>query len=531
MDDPRPDPFGALRSLMQGQPSLEAWREVWGLLSALEGHEADRAFAYVARPLDRWPDALRVFGRSLTWGRASDPRLYTVCRTLDLSNSRETLSWLTRDADANGLEYPHDFSRITRLDLSSSLEPFGAIAKYMTHTRMTSVRHVDLSKSKRSSSETEADLDAFCDALVAQAGAVSLDLTHTRWVRALQLRRLLERAGDTIDALGLSRARQDGATLGALAHARGGALRTLDLSRNRAWNNHGLDVLLESKVLGQLHALDLSRNDLNGRQLGPLVAAIAPTIRRLGLTEVREPTFLRDRLGGHALPRLTQLALDTEGFSSRVDPEGARELTLAGSGCGGCDLPAHPIFGRLTHLTLWRSADADFVADLLGRADLSALRALTLEDTRAPGRALEALVGNPTAAGVARLHLLNPDLGGDAGEGLARLLELESLSELRITRLGSGDAQALEALAASPRLARLGELALLDCAMTDEVVVRLFLNPALARLELLRMRPTGGLGEDAAILLVDPPYTPRHWRPTARVMARRLARKRAERLQ
>ena len=410
-------------------------------------------------------------------------------------------------------------SQRTRLDV---------VAKFMKKTNMNAVREVDLSRSKRGLGEDMSGLDAFADALDAQPGTVSVDLTKTRWIYGFRLKQLFERAGDTIDALVLSQAKQDGNTLGALEKARGGALRTLDLSRNRIWNRQGLDVLLRSKILPQLHTLDLSRNELNGRTLGPLVTAVAPTVRHLGLMEVREPSFLRDRLAEHPLPRLTRLALDTEGFSSRLDPEGVRALTLASSGCGACDLPKHPIFGRLTALTLWRADNPEFVADLLARADLSDLRVLTLEDIPAHGSVLEALVNNPTTHHIERLHILNSGFNEASGQGLERLLELPSLSELRITRLSDYDAKHTEELVSSPRLSRLGELALLDCVLPDAIIERLFHNPALERLELLRMRPVGKLSKDTVELLVDPPYTPRHWRPSTHILERRESKRRLE---
>ncbi len=525
-----PDTFGAIRSLLQAPPSRESWDALCELLEKVDARELERTFAYAASLLERWPDTLRVGGRGLLWAEEGthSARLQPLCRTLDFSNMRGTLRYYVGRGTPSEKPMALDMAKATRLDLSTSQETFSDIGKLMTLAGMRSLREIDLSKSKRMRGNGDDAIDALGDAIANMTSPIALDLTKVDWAKRTLLERLFERAGEKIASLSLSQSKQNGQTLPALARAKGGALRGIDLSRNRVCEHFGVDAMMKSGILNQLEHLDLNRNDLRARNLRPMLDLLAPRVRTLGLTEVRRSDLVRDALQSNiSFPYLRALAVDTEGLPPSLDAPSLTELELYPNGETVYDLPKHPVFSRLTRLVLRRGQDRGSIEGICARADLSSLRSIELDDVAASGTAIEGLARNPTASRVERVRIVRPSMLNASSDAFASLLELESLRELEFERVTHGSGE-LAGLLSSPKLSMLQTLSLLDCSLTDSPIHSLFHNEALTRLELLRFRQTSKLSDVTLEMLVDPPHVPRHWRPSNHILetrARRLREK------
>jgi hypothetical protein len=402
--------FGALRSLLNREPSTEVWYEV---LEQLEGWSGDAlealALPYVREHLRRWPDTIQ---RSPGWddrerwrsGDDSGPTLW-LANHMQIGSADQLARLASHPlaAQITSLE----LTRRSGLVFEDHAEQIAAALN-----AMPALRALEINRDFLTRRAPEAP------ALIAALANPAL--------RSLKLR--------MIYSASIAEALLDGQQLDTLER--------LHLWHSRAERCcDGAGALLSSPRCARLTTLDLSSIRVPSRdaaRMGELPARLTTLIlRRAGLTDAGVAALLR----APALDTLTTLdlsgnALGVAGARAIAESPRLRGLTRLSlrsttiGAAGARVIAASPSLSRLETLDLYGAGAIGALPELLGSPHLRGLRDLDVN-----GR-LSADVARRIADGEDPPHLSLPlrywRIGADAGAALARSPALGHTTDLSL---------------------------------------------------------------------------------------------------
>jgi uncharacterized protein (TIGR02996 family) len=322
-----------------------------------------------------------------------------------------------------------------------------------------------------------------------------------------------------------------------------GGVTSLELAGNRI-GDEGVRFLAASPHLTRLAELNLSCNDLTDEAVHALAGSpngAALNSLDLSINNDLGPVATRLLCESPHLGRLTRLALEyTTAHLGLLAGSGLlSRLTSLRVGAG--DVRALAASPRAAGLTALRVGDGDPIdADALARSPhLAGLTSLEFGYRVLRGAGLRAILASPFLTRVSELSLAHNDVGLEGVRALAgspwlgRLTHLDlsgcglsagglepvvsspavaGLTVLRVlsendVRASVGDS-GLQALAASPYMTRLTELAVGDLSCSGDGVAALLSSPLAARLTRLSL-VLGGIRDAEVRCLADPGRFPR----------------------
>lgn len=378
--------FGELRSIVQGAPGEERWRELCALLTPAQAERyAERWLPYAARALDeRWPDALRA--ASLEWiKRKRPPVMAQLARSLRIAAlSANALNQLLVMLERGALP-------LTMLDVAQDIphtrgqaHPLWDVQEHPLHTLALS--SISLS-------------DALCRQIAAsQATQALAQLTIT--------------AGRPTET-------------GLRELCGMGAIKKLEL---RAWSGqHGEQIgraLYEAKCWKNLGSLHTTATSLRGA-VRPMMHALWPVLRELRCDRA-DLTHMELRALLDCAPNLGSLSLPV----SSVRSEWFKVIMRSAVRLNTLDLS-------------WSKPEPGDLAALLQSAPCAGLRALTLRDVTIDADATQAICAHTP---LERLDLGHATLDASFWDTLrgASLPALETL-DLSAQHVGLERAHALSA--------------------------------------------------------------------------------------